>query len=154
MFLLNRNLLTNPVILRLCCGSGPDKTFTTWRYSFDLLLVPIEKVYKAPAKLVIETLIAYFWCLSEAVSFHCNKTSATQKLWVIKPCLCPRIEILSSGSHKSDTIHYKLSAGKSKKFVHNISIHLNYKNEAFLSLGIFWSSIAFCHLHFLLSPTY
>ena len=45
MFLINRNL-TNPIILRLCCGSGSDKTFTTLRYSFDLLLVPVEKVYK------------------------------------------------------------------------------------------------------------
>ena len=60
MLPINRNLLTNPIILRLCCPSGSDKTFKTLRYSFDLLMVPTEKVYKAPPELVIGALIAHF----------------------------------------------------------------------------------------------
>ena len=53
-----------------------------------------------------------FWGLCRKLSlsfFHCNKTSATQKLWVIKPCLWPWIETVSSENHKSDTIQHKLS---------------------------------------------
>ena len=154
MFLLNRNLLTNPVILRLCCGSGPDKTFTTWRYSFDLLLVPIEKVYKAPAKLVIGALIAHFWCLCQKLSLFTviklllHKSSEWSSL-VSGPWskFCP----LEATNPTPFTISYQQVNQKSLCTI--FPSILNYKNEAFLSLGVFRSSVAF-YLHFLLSPTY
>lgn len=50
----------------LCCGSGPGKTFTTLKHSFDLLWVTIEKYTNAFQK---ESELASF-CLLVSVSEH------------------------------------------------------------------------------------
>ena len=71
-------LILHWCILRMyAMGKGSGKTFTTLRYSFDLLLVTNQKVYKALFKLMSGVFsFIPFWCLCQKSSlFLFNKFS-------------------------------------------------------------------------------
>ena len=83
---LNKNLRTNLVIL--CCGSGSVKLSIVCSNLINLRCVLWEWVwwkYKRPEWDLISGAHSNIYVRSFLCRFHCNKTTATQELWVFKP---------------------------------------------------------------------
>ena len=108
-------LILHWCILRMyAMGKGSGKTFTTLRYSFDLLLVTNQKVYKALFKLMSGVFsFIPFWCLCQKSSlFLFNKFSffTTNLEWFLFSAQIFLAQWGNSSPHKSHELRYSLQA--------------------------------------------
>ena len=90
----------HPISKMHIVGEGPAETPSALRCFFYLIRSSLADIKTSNRG----TLSVPFECLCQKLSqslIHFNKTLLHKKLQLIKPCLWPQMEILSSGGHES-----------------------------------------------------